>query len=125
MKAYLVFYNAYRSGSAKKHSAFYRIEKEIDNADQYAHMVGDIQRHAVANGHANSVEDVVIDSVTLLNPTGAEVAEVEAQQRDTVLAEPQLAELRSLILTIKNTLADTTIRPADKVKRIKDLTEPY
>lgn len=125
MKAYLVFYTAYRSGSAKKHSAFYRIEKEIDNADQYAHMVGDIQRHAVANGHANSVEDVVIDSVTLLNPTGAEVAEVEAQQRDTVVAEPQLAELRSLILTIKNTLSDTKMKPADKIKYIKDLTEPY
>lgn len=125
MKAYIVFYNAFRNGSSKQHSAFYRVEEEISSADQYASMVADVQRHAVASAHANNVDDVVVTSVSLLNPTTAKVTEAEAQQRDTESTNPQLDELRSLILTIKNTLADTTIKPADKVKRIKDLTGPY
>lgn len=125
MKAYIVYYTATRSGSTKTNSAFYRIDGEIDSADKYAHMVADIQRHAVSSGHANNVDDVVITSCSLLNPTAAAGTEVEAQQRDTADIEGQLSELRSAILTVKNTIADPKMKQADKIKYICELLQPY
>lgn len=81
--AYSVIYTAMRGGATQKHVSFYRCDEQIYEANQFAQMISDISRQAVANGQANSVDDVVIESVSLLNPMHAIDTKVFTQQRDT------------------------------------------
>lgn len=81
--AYSVIYTATRSGATKGHITFYRTNEQISTAEQFAQMVNDISRQAVATGQANNVEDVTVNSVSLLNPMAAMSAADFTQQRDT------------------------------------------
>jgi len=125
MKAYAIFYEALRAGALRKASVFYSTESEINTADEFKQLVIDVSRNAVANGNANSIDDVMVLSVSLLNPTAAAEHKAEAQQRDTAHLEGQLSELHSAIMTVKNMIADPKMKQADKFNRIGEILEPY
>lgn len=81
--AYSVIYTATRSGATKSHITFYRTNEQISTAEQFVQMLNDISRQAVANGQANNVEDVTVNSVSLLNPMDAIELPDFTQERDT------------------------------------------
>lgn len=66
--AYSVIYTAMRSGSVMTHSILYSKDEEINDSEGYTQLLGEVSRYAVSNAQANAISDVVITSVTLLNP---------------------------------------------------------
>lgn len=66
--AYSVIYSATRSGSNKSYTVVFESDREIDDGNQYNNLIDSVCRHAVQTAQANSLGDVTITAVTLLNP---------------------------------------------------------
>lgn len=65
--AYAVFYEAYRNGANRKHYIVFQANEPIISGEQLSGLSQQVGRTAVANGQANSIDDVCITSVSLLN----------------------------------------------------------
>lgn len=81
--AYSVVYEATRAGARQRHLSFFKSATQVSTAEEFAGMINEISRQAVSRGHANSIDDVSITSVSLLNPTAAVEGKESTQQRET------------------------------------------
>lgn len=81
--AYSVFYEAFRDGATKKLLIMYMAEQVIESGDQLNALTDLVKRTAVNNGLANSVNDVSVTGISLLN----NVVAGSEQDASTMLAE--------------------------------------
>lgn len=88
--AYVVFYEAYRAGATRKFQVMYKADEPISIGEALQSMTEQVCRAAVGNGQANSVDDVSITGVSLLNPMATETLPEFTQERDEYVDKLEL-----------------------------------
>lgn len=81
--AYAVIYEAFRMGATRKFTIMFKSDEQVSTGEQLQSLTEQVARSAVSNGQANSVDDVSIIGISLLN---SDVA-VSEQDASTMLAE--------------------------------------
>lgn len=65
--AYAVIYEAFRMGATRKFTIMFKSDEQVSTGEQLQSLTEQVARSAVSNGQANSVDDVSIIGISLLN----------------------------------------------------------
>lgn len=116
--AYAIFYEAFRAGAVRKYQLMFSAEEQLSSGEAFQAMAEQVGRTAVSNGQANSIEDVTITNVSLLNPVV--IAPIEDSDDITEIHDEIMAEY---VLKIESALMDAYLGITENKPIDTDLLE--